>query len=90
MSQARIAIGLWIVLALVVFSVTFDWETRSSAYAFVREQLARQQQGQPPISINAGFRPMVSAAARHSAVWLVAIAALGTAAVIASRRDHHA
>lgn len=76
----RVAVGLWILLALIVFSVTFDWETRVAAHSFVRSQLARQRQGQPPISINDGYRPMVRAAARHSAVWLVVIAAAGTAA----------
>ena len=88
--SARWAMGLWILLALVVFSVTFDWETRLAAHSFVQSQLARQQQGQPPISINEGFRPMVRAAARHSAPWLVVIAAAGTAAVMASRRGHKA
>ena len=76
----KVAAGLWILLALVVFSVTFDWETRAAAHAFVHSQLARQRQGQPPITINEGFRPMVRAAARHSAGWLVLIAAAGTAA----------
>jgi hypothetical protein len=85
--RARVAIGLWILLAIVVFSVTFDWETRAAGHAFVAAQLARQQQGQPPISINDGFRPMVRAAAAHSGVWLIAIAVAGTAATtIAARK----
>ena len=88
--SARLATLLWILLALVVFSVKFDWETRLAAHAFVRSQLARQQQGQPAISINDGYSPMVRAAAGRSAVWLVVIAAAGTAAVMASRRDHNA
>ena len=77
---AEVAVGLWILLAIVVFSVTFDWETRAAGHAFVRSQLARRQQGQPIISINDGFRPMVREAAGHSAVWLVLIAAAGIAA----------
>jgi len=78
--SVKVAAGLWILLALVVFSVTFDWETRAAGHEFVHAQLARQRQGQPPISINEGYRPMVRAAARHSALWLVLIAAAGTAA----------
>ena len=86
-SSVRWAIALWILLAVVVFNVTFDWETRTSAHAFVGEQLIRQQHGQPPITINDGFSPMVRAAARRSAVWLVAISVLGTAAsVIAGKK----
>ncbi len=84
----RLAMGLWLLLAAVVFSVTFDWHTRAAGHAFVRAQLARQQQGQPPISINDGFRPLVGDAARRSAVWLVVISVAGTAAVSAARRGH--
>ena len=72
--------GLWLLLAVVMFNVTFDWETRAAGYAFVTSQVARHQAGQPTITINDGFRPMVRAAARHSAVWLVGIAAFGIAA----------
>jgi hypothetical protein len=82
--------SLWILLAIVVFSVKFDWETRLAAHAFVRSQLARQQQGQPLISINDGFKPMVRAAARDSAIWLVVIAAAGNAAVMAAAQRRKA
>jgi hypothetical protein len=85
--SVRWAVALWILLAVVVFNVTFDWETRMSAHAFVGEQLTRQQQGQPPITINDGFSPMVRAAARHSAVWLVAISAVGITAIMVSGRN---
>lgn len=84
----KLAMGLWLLLAIVVFNVTFDWQTRVAGFVFVQSQLARQQQGQPPVSINDGFRPMVRAAARHSAVWLVMIAAAGTGAVITAARGH--
>ena len=75
---ARAAIGWWILLAVVVFSVTFDWETRFAAHAFVHSQVARQQQGLPAITINDGYTPMVRAAARRSAVWLVVIGYLNS------------
>ena len=84
--SARWAIGLWILLASAVFSVSFDWQTRVAGHEFVQAQVLRHQQGQPTVSINGGFRPMVAAAARRSAVWLVAIAVAGTAAVVAADR----
>ena len=84
--QKAIAGGLWLLLAIVVFNVTFDWETRSAGYAFVASQVARQQAGQPTITINDGFRPMVRAAARHSAVWLIGLAAIGLAATASAAR----
>jgi hypothetical protein len=82
--------GLWIVLAIAVFSVSFDWQTRVAGHEFVRAQLLRQRQGQPYITINDGFTPMVRAAARESAVWLVVIAAAGNAAVLAASQRRKA
>lgn len=78
--SARWAMGLWLLLALVVFSVMFDWRMRMAGHAFVRLQIVRHQQGLPALSINDSFRPMVRAAARQSASWLVLIAVAGTAA----------
>ena len=86
--QVKLAIGLWIVLAFAVFSVMFDWRTRVAGHEFVQAQLLRQQQRQPFVSINDGYRPRVREAARHSAVWLVVIAAGGTGAVLAAHRAH--
>ena len=83
--QTRWALGLWLLLAVVVFNVRFDWQTRAANQAFVRAQLARQKQGQPLPTINDGFRPMVRRAALDSSVWLVAIAAGGSVAVAAAR-----
>ena len=87
--RAQVAIGVWWLLAIVVFNVRFDWQTRVANYAFVRSQVARQAQGLPVLTINDGFRPMVRAAAREAAVWLVVIAAAGSAAtaVAASRES---
>jgi hypothetical protein len=82
--SASWALGLWIVFAIAVFSVSFDWQTRVAGHEFVQAQLFRQQHGQPTVSINDGFRPRVRAAARRSAVWLVVIAAAGSAAVMAA------
>ena len=79
------AIGLWLLLAIVVFNVRFDWQTRAANHDFVRSQLARQQQGQPLPTINDGFRPMVRQAALDSSVWLVLISVGGSLAVVAVR-----
>ena len=84
--QVRFAIGAWLLLAVVVFSVRFDWQTRVAGYAFVRSQLSRQAQGLPVVTINDGFRPMVRDAAREAAVWLVLIAAAGSAATAAAAK----
>ena len=84
--SARWAMGLWILLAIVVFNVRFDWQARMAGHAFVRSQIVRHAQGLPTVSINDGFRPMIRAAARQSAVWFVAIAAAGVAATAVAAR----
>jgi len=79
--------GLWILLAIVVFNVRYDWRTRVAGHEFVAAQLERVRVGQPPLTINDGFRPMVRQAAIDSSVWLVWIAGAGSGAtVLASRR----
>ena len=86
----KVALGLWLLLAIVVFNVRYDWQARMAGHAFVRSQIARHQQGLPTLSINEGFRPMVGSAARDAALWFVLIAAAGTAATVAARRSTHA
>ena len=82
----RVAMGLWLLLAIIVFNVRFDWQARMAGHAFVRSQIVRHQQGLPTLSINDGFRPMVRDAAGDAAVWLVAIAATGAAATTVAAR----
>ncbi len=84
----KVAMALWLALAVVVFNVTFDWKTRTDGYVFVGSQFARHRQGLPTLTIHDGFRPMVRAAAMQSAVWLVLIAAAGTAATAFAARSH--
>ncbi|HYB95591.1 MAG TPA: hypothetical protein VEC39_11490 [Vicinamibacterales bacterium] len=83
---AAVAIGLWLALAIIVFNVRFDWQTRIAGHVFVQSQLARHRQGLPPVSINDGFRPMVRDAAGEAALWLMAVSGFGLASVIAVQR----
>jgi hypothetical protein len=78
--------GLWLLLAIVVFNVRFDWLTHAAGLTFVQQQVERQHDGLPPVSINDGFRPMVRDAARRAAVWLVTIAVAGSAATTLAAR----
>jgi hypothetical protein len=85
---ARTAMALWFLLAIVVFNVRFDWQVRAANYAFVRSQIVRHQQGQPALTINEAFRPMVRQAALDNSVWLLAIAVTGAAATLVAGRGH--
>jgi hypothetical protein len=87
-SRVRFALALWAVLAVAVFSVTFDWQTRVAAWQFMGQQIERRAQGLPVATIEEGFRPMMHAAARRSSVWLLLILTGGAGAVlIAARRS---
>ena len=87
-SPVKLALALWAVLAIAVFSVTFDWQTRQAAWRFMGQQSERRAQGRPVATIEEGFRPMLHAAARQSAVWLLLILGGGTSGVLlASRRS---
>ena len=85
-TSARTALALWFLLAIVVFNVRFDWQVRAANHAFVRSQIVRHQQGQPTLTINDAFRPMVRQAAIDGATWLASIAALGALLTFAAAR----
>ena len=79
--------ALWFLLAIVVFNVRFDWQTRMAGHEFVRLQILQQRQGLPVHTINDGFRPMVRDAAVDASRFLVLIAlAGGLLAYAADRR----
>lgn len=84
--QAGVAIGLWAVLSCAVFSVTFDWQTRTAGLQFAGEQVRRHAAGLPVATINEGFRPMVHAAALRSSVWLGLILGVGVLATAVATR----
>ena len=83
---AGVAIGLWAVLAVTVFSVTFDWQTRKAGLLFAGNQVQRHAAGLPVATINEGFRPMVRSAALRSSAWLGLILSTGVIATVAASR----
>jgi hypothetical protein len=86
-APARLAVVLWAVLAVAVFSVTFDWQTRVAAWQFMGQQAERRAQGLPLDTIENGFRPKVRSAARQSSVWLLLILTGGGAATLLLARS---
>ena len=83
---AKVAIALWAVFALVLFSVTFDVLTRVAAGKFMSAQYHRRVTGVPLETIDNGFRPLMHQAARDAAVWPLLLLALGTGATFAAER----
>ena len=81
--------ALWLLLAIVVFSVTFDWKTRMAGHAFVAAQIAHRKQGEPVQTINEAFRPMVRQAALEAGQWLVLIASAGAVLTLAAGKRAH-
>ena len=77
----RLALGLWLVLAVTVFQVVFDGQTKMAAFHFSQAQLQAYQRGERVATIEEGFRPQVKAAARRAGWWAAGIAVLGCSAV---------
>jgi hypothetical protein len=75
--SVKMAMGLWFLLAIIVFNVRYDWQTRMASHRFIASQVTRHRQGQPTLTINEGFRPMVREAAFDGAQWFVAVASAG-------------
>ena len=84
--QVRWALALWTVLAVVVFNVTFDWQTRLAGLEFAGAQRHRHAAGQPVLTVNDGFRPMVRSAALQSSVWFGLILGVGALATAVAAR----
>jgi hypothetical protein len=84
--QVRWALGLWTVLAVVVFNVVFDWQTRLAGLEFAWAQAERHASGQPLPTLNEAFTPMVRAAAVRSSAWFGLILGTGAIAIVAASR----
>ena len=85
--RAKLALALWAVFAIVVFNVTFDWQTRMAGVAFLESQHVRRAQGLPLATIAAGFRPLVVDAAGRASMWLLVVLAIGTSGIAFSSRS---
>jgi hypothetical protein len=86
--RRRAALLAWLVFAFVTWSVIFDYQVRVESARFVKASVERYQQGQPPVTIDAGFRPRVSSAAGWAAVWGSLVLAVGASAIHrAARRE---
>ena len=90
MTQVRWSMALWILLAIIVFNVRFDWNTRMAGHAFVRSQIVKRQQGLPVQTINDGFRPMVRQSAAEAGIWMAGIAAAGAVLTFGASKKLHA
>jgi hypothetical protein len=86
--QVRLAIGLWALFAVIVFNVTFDWQTRMAGHEFAGAQVRRHLSGQPLPTINDGFTPLVRAAAARAGGWSGLILATGVIATVAASRTN--
>lgn len=82
--------ALWFLMAIVVFNVRFDWQSRMAGLDFVSAQVERQQQGLPVQTINEGFRPMIRDAAVDAAMWLALIMAAGVATTYLASKTRNA
>ena len=86
MSRTAVALVLWTVLAVLVFSVVFDFHTRVAAKDFMAAQYQRRLQGVAVETLDNGFRPLVRAAAWKAAPWPLLILAIAAGATVVAER----
>jgi len=85
--RARLAAALWLVFALVVWLVRFDYaiDTAARTYLFRQHQYVLGRA--PSIAINGAMRPAAAAGALDATRWSAVVAVSGVAAVAwAARR----
>lgn len=71
---------LWSVFAFVVWNVVFDREVAIEGARFTHESVQRYRDGQPLVTIEAGYRPHVRRAALDASLWAGVVLALGLVA----------
>lgn len=87
MKSRRIEIACWGLFAFVTWNVAFDREVALAGREFAREQIVRDERGEPVQTLDQAFTPRVHAAALMATGWTALVAAAGTAVVaIGSRR----
>ena len=79
MRARRAAAALWIAFAVTAWNVAFDRMVAVAGARFTRESVERHQAGEPPITIDAGYRPEVGRAAVSASLASVAVLGLGLA-----------
>jgi hypothetical protein len=76
----------WAIFAFVTWNVVFDRAVAVAGREFVRQQVLRDQQGQPLRSIDDAFRPRIAAAALTATGWAAAVLIAGAVVMSFSRR----
>lgn len=84
----RLAIALWLGLAVVTWNVVFDRAVWLAAAAFTRDNVERHQRGEALPTIEAAYRPQVWQAALHASAWAAGVLVLGAVAINAAGRLH--
>jgi hypothetical protein len=74
----------WLGCAFVAWNVVFDHGVYVAAARFAQASIERHQQGQPPVTIAAGYQPLVRAAAARATLWAAAILVVGLAVLVAT------
>jgi len=86
--KTAVALGLWIVFAVVVWNVVFDNEVQMAGRRYVYEATLAFRGEAPPIAMDAVMRPAVARGVRLASEWggAIAIGGLGAVAWAARRR----
>jgi hypothetical protein len=87
LTRARLlALGLWLVLAIVVWNSVFDEAVNEAAHRYIAAAREASQAGRPLVSMDAIMRPAIVHGAWVATAWGLLIAAVGVAGFIWSVR----
>jgi hypothetical protein len=81
-----LALGLWLVLAIVVWNSIFDEAVNEAAHRYIEAATEAARAGQPLVSMDAIMRPAIAHGAWTATAWGVLTLAVGVAGLVWSVR----
>jgi hypothetical protein len=78
--ERRVAAGLWLLLAFVLWNALFDYGVRRAARDYLNQRQQYVDGLGSPVTIDAVMRPAISRSAWTASAWSVGVCGVGLAA----------
>jgi len=82
----RVAVGLWLVAAVVTWNAVFDARVRAGAREYVKRQAAFEQGRGPRADMDAVMREAAAGGLRSATLWTLVVLAPGALIPVVRRR----
>ncbi len=84
----RVAVGLWIAFAVILWNVVFDHQVETAAKLYVYRQGLHEEGGGPLVTIDEVMRPAVAGGVLRASEWSLLAMGIGLAGVAATKRHN--